>query len=46
MGRAYSTYDSEEKAIENCEGWGEPEGNSPLGIHRCKWKDNIKIDFK
>jgi hypothetical protein len=25
---------------------GKPEGKRPLGIHRCRWKDNIKLDLQ
>jgi hypothetical protein len=25
---------------------GRPEGRRPLGRPRCKWEDNIKMDFK
>jgi hypothetical protein len=25
---------------------GKPEGKRPLGIHRRRWKDNIKIDLQ
>jgi hypothetical protein len=25
---------------------GKPQGKSPLGRPRCKWVDNIKIDFR
>ena len=25
---------------------GKPEGNRPLGIPRCKWEDNIKMDLQ
>jgi hypothetical protein len=25
---------------------GKPEGNRPLGRHRCRWEDNIKICFR
>jgi hypothetical protein len=24
---------------------GEPEGRTPLGIHRHRWKDNIRMDL-
>jgi hypothetical protein len=24
---------------------GRPEGKRPLGRHRCRWEDNIKMDF-
>jgi hypothetical protein len=24
---------------------GEPEGKKPLGRHRCRWEDNIKMDL-
>jgi hypothetical protein len=26
--------------------FGKPEGNRPLGRHKCRWKDNIKIYLK
>jgi hypothetical protein len=25
---------------------GKPEGKRPLGIPRCRWMDNIKMDLK
>jgi hypothetical protein len=25
---------------------GKPDGNGPQGIPRCRWEDNIKLDFK
>jgi len=25
---------------------GRPEGKRPLGRRRCKWEDNIKMDFR
>jgi hypothetical protein len=25
---------------------GKPEGKRPLGRLRCRWEDNIKMDFK
>ena len=25
---------------------GKPEGKRPLGTHRCRWEDNIKMDFQ
>jgi hypothetical protein len=25
---------------------GKPEGKKPLGRHRCRWEDNIKMDFQ
>jgi hypothetical protein len=25
---------------------GKPEGNSPLGRHRRRWEDNIKMDLQ
>jgi hypothetical protein len=25
---------------------GKPEGKTPLGRHRCRWEDNIKMDFR
>ena len=25
---------------------GKPEGNRPLGIPRCRWEDNIKMDLQ
>jgi len=25
---------------------GKPEGNRPLRIPRCRWKDNIKMDLQ
>ena len=26
--------------------WGKPEWKSPLGRHRLRWEDNIKIDLQ
>jgi hypothetical protein len=25
---------------------GKPEGKRPLGRHRCRWEDNIQMDFR
>jgi hypothetical protein len=25
---------------------GKPEGKRPLGRHRCRWEDNIRMDFQ
>jgi hypothetical protein len=25
---------------------GKPEGKRPLGRNRCRWEDNIKMDFQ
>jgi hypothetical protein len=25
---------------------GKPEGRRPLGRHRCRWEDNIKVDLQ
>jgi hypothetical protein len=25
--------------------FGDPEGRRPLGRHRCRWEDNIKMDL-
>ena len=25
---------------------GKPEGKRPLGSHRCRWEDNIKMDLQ
>jgi hypothetical protein len=25
---------------------GKPEGKIPLGIHTCRWEDNIKMDLR
>jgi hypothetical protein len=25
---------------------GKPEGNRPLGRHRCRWEDNIRMDLR
>jgi hypothetical protein len=25
---------------------GKPEGKKPLGKHRCRWKDNIKMNVR
>jgi hypothetical protein len=44
MGRAYSTHGAKSNAcrilLETTEGKG------PLGRHRYKWEDNIKMDFR
>jgi len=44
MGGACSTYGEEERHIQ-----GEvrkPEGKRPLGRHRHRWEDNIKMDLQ
>jgi len=41
MGRACSTY-GESSGVYR----GKPEGKSPFGRPRCRWKDNIKMDLK
>jgi hypothetical protein len=25
---------------------GKPEGKTPLGRHRCRWENNIKMDLR
>jgi hypothetical protein len=25
---------------------GKPEGKRPLGRHRCRWEDNIRMDLR
>jgi hypothetical protein len=44
MGRACGTYGEERNAYTVLV--GRAEGRRPLGRHRPKWEDNIKIDFK
>jgi hypothetical protein len=44
MGRAYSTYGGEERCMRGF--GGIPEGMSPLGRHRLRWEDNIKMDLQ
>jgi hypothetical protein len=43
MGRAYSTNGDEEELCRILV--GKPEGKRPLGIPRCRWVDNIKMDL-
>jgi hypothetical protein len=26
--------------------WGKPEGKKPIGRHKHRWEDNIKMDLK
>jgi hypothetical protein len=40
MGGACSACDGEERLV------GKPEGKTPLGISRCRWEDNIKMDLQ
>ena len=44
MNRACGTYGGRERSAQ-CFG-GEPEGKSPLGRPRRRWKDNIKMDLR
>jgi hypothetical protein len=43
VGRGKSMY-RDEKCTQTLV--GKPEGKRPLGRHRCKWEDNIKMDIK
>jgi hypothetical protein len=42
MGRASNTHRGEEKYIKNS--GGKPEEKRPLGILRCSWEGNIKME--
>jgi hypothetical protein len=44
IGRARNTHGEKRKACRILV--GKPEGKRPLGIPRCKWVDNIKIDLR
>jgi hypothetical protein len=44
MGGACSTYGEDERCIKVFV--GRPEGKRPLGISRCRWEDNIKMDIQ
>jgi hypothetical protein len=44
MGRACSTNGEKRDACRILV--GKPEGKSPLGRHRLRWEDNIKMDFR
>jgi hypothetical protein len=44
MGRACSTNGDKRNAC--MISVGKPEGKRPLGRPRCRWVDNIKIDFR
>jgi hypothetical protein len=44
MGRACSTHGREENPYRVLV--GEPEGKRPLGRHRLRWEDNIKMDIR
>ena len=44
MGVAYNTYGREERFVQGLV--GEPEGKRPLGRHRRRWEDNIKMDVQ
>jgi hypothetical protein len=44
MGRVYSMHG--DKRNVNRILVGKPEGKRPLGIPRCRWVDNIKIDLR
>ena len=40
MGGVCNMYRREERVLV-----GKPEGKRPLGIPKCKWEDNIKMDL-
>jgi hypothetical protein len=42
MRKTFSTYGGEMRKVF---WWGKPEGIRKLGKSRCRWEDNIKIDF-
>jgi hypothetical protein len=44
MGRACSTYGEKRNAYRILV--GEPEGKRPLGRHRRRWEDNIRMDLR
>jgi hypothetical protein len=44
MGKACSTNGDKKNAYRIL--LGKPEGKRPLGRPRCRWVDNIKIDFR
>jgi hypothetical protein len=44
MGRACSTYGERRGAYRVLV--RKPEGKRPLGRSRCRWEDNIKMDFQ
>jgi hypothetical protein len=44
MDEAYSTYGEERVVIRVLV--GKPERKRPLGRHRCRWEDNIKMDLQ
>jgi hypothetical protein len=44
LGWACSTHEKDEKLIKIIT--GKPEGQRPLGGHRHRWNDNIKIDLR
>jgi hypothetical protein len=44
MGRACSTHKGKRNAYMILV--GKPEGKRPLGRPRCRWEDNIRMDFK
>jgi hypothetical protein len=43
MGRAYSTNGEKSNSYRTLV--EKPEGNRPLGKPRCRWENNIKMDF-
>jgi hypothetical protein len=43
MGRAYKRHEEKRNAYRVSV--GKPEGIIPLGQHRRRWKDNIKMNF-
>jgi hypothetical protein len=44
MGKIFSTHEKKGDACRILV--GNPEGKSPLGIPRCMWEDDIKMDFR
>jgi hypothetical protein len=44
MGRAYSA-DGEDRGVFQIL-VGEPEGMSPLGRPKCRWEDDIRMDYQ
>ena len=44
MGGACNMCQGEERCVQDLV--GKPEGERPLGIPSCRWKDNIKMDLQ
>jgi hypothetical protein len=44
MGRACSSYGEKRNAYRILV--GKPEGNRPLGMHRRRWEDNIRMNLR